>query len=346
MTVKRLIPASAAAALACLLSACGGPPAGPSTPAPVIACPAAQSVVSPAGESLVVTYPDSIVAGGAPPVWVTCTPPSGTAMGVGANVVSCTARDAKNRISSCQFTVDVIKAPVLSATRFLAFGDSITSGVLATSCPPDGGVACPAPSASGWASRLQGLRALLFGSIGEESPAAYPRVVQLMLASRYVGQSVTVFNEGSPGEPASSGKSRLLTALSQRNPEVLLLLQGTVDVSAGAPDVAALVEDLRSMIHSARSRGVTVLLGTLLPQRPNACRGYDFCDGVVHVDAANAQIRAMAASEGALLVDLHQAFSGQTATLLGLDGLHPNEAGYTRMAEIFFDAIRAHLENP
>jgi hypothetical protein len=67
-------------------------------------------------------------------------------------------------------------------------------------------------------------------------------------------------------------------------------------------------------------------------------------DGIVDVVPANAQIRTMAASEGAILVDLYPIFDGQTSTLLGLDGLHPNEAGYAKMAETFYNAIRDNLE--
>jgi lysophospholipase L1-like esterase len=29
---------------------------------------------------------------------------------------------------------------------------------------------------------------------------------------------------------------------------------------------------------------------------------------------------------------------------IGVDGLHPNEAGYARIAELFFDAIQRELE--
>jgi lysophospholipase L1-like esterase len=52
----------------------------------------------------------------------------------------------------------------------------------------------------------------------------------------------------------------------------------------------------------------------------------------------------MAASEGAILVDLYPGVAGQTATLLSFDGLHPNETGYGKMAEMFFDAIRQQME--
>ena len=44
-------------------------------------------------------------------------------------------------------------------------------------------------------------------------------------------------------------------------------------------------------------------------------------------------------AEGAILVDLYQAFEGQTDTLLGPDGLHPNDAGYQLISQTFFEAI-------
>jgi lysophospholipase L1-like esterase len=58
----------------------------------------------------------------------------------------------------------------------------------------------------------------------------------------------------------------------------------------------------------------------------------------------NDQIRALAASEGATLVDLYEAFLGRLDVLLGEDGLHPNVAGYEAMAQTFFTGIRDALE--
>ena len=62
------------------------------------------------------------------------------------------------------------------------------------------------------------------------------------------------------------------------------------------------------------------------------------------VTALNDRIRTTAAGEGAVLVDLHAALSADVTRYIGIDGLHPTEAGYLRMAEVFFDAIRATLE--
>jgi lysophospholipase L1-like esterase len=59
---------------------------------------------------------------------------------------------------------------------------------------------------------------------------------------------------------------------------------------------------------------------------------------------ANAQIRLLADAERATLVDLFAAFGGTPDPYIGTDGLHPTDAGYERIAQIFFDTIRATLE--
>jgi lysophospholipase L1-like esterase len=60
---------------------------------------------------------------------------------------------------------------------------------------------------------------------------------------------------------------------------------------------------------------------------------------------ANDAIRAMVAAEGAILVDLFQAFGGTADPLLiSSDGLHPTTAGNEKIARTFYEAIRARLE--
>src|SRR5204863_1475696 len=99
---------------------------------------------------------------------------------------------------------------------------------------------------------------------------------------------------------------------------------------------------LQTMVLAARSRGVSVLLGTLLPQRVGACRGY----APGSIVPANNQIRTVAANTGATLVDLYQAFGGSADLYIGGDGLHPSSAGYQKMADTFFNAIRSRFEVP
>jgi hypothetical protein len=59
------------------------------------------------------------------------------------------------------------------------------------------------------------------------------------------------------------------------------------------------------------------------------------------IAAYNIALRDVARGEGALLVDFEREVD---VSLIGLDGLHPTEAGYTRMAAVLFEAIRGRYE--
>ena len=58
----------------------------------------------------------------------------------------------------------------------------------------------------------------------------------------------------------------------------------------------------------------------------------------------NAQVRSIASGEGAVLVDLYEGMITDIPRYIGVDGLHPTEAGYERMAELIFAAIRKEFE--
>jgi lysophospholipase L1-like esterase len=102
----------------------------------------------------------------------------------------------------------------------------------------------------------------------------------------------------------------------------------------------AILTALRTMVRFARGRGIQVFVGTLLPQRAGASKAF----AVGLIEPMNAQIRTMAAAEGAVLVDLYQGFGGSPDPWVGSDGLHPTEAGMGRIAELFFNAVRERLE--
>jgi lysophospholipase L1-like esterase len=280
------------------------------------------------------------VAGGAAPVTTSCLPASGSPFPIGATQVVCTATDRARQTASCGFTVTVAAPPRLTATRFVSFGDSITYGSSAI-CGPrvphvgPGGLAGPK-----WL--LADLRSLTLHVVGQP----YPSALQTALAARYTAQTVGVANEGEPGEQANeyTTRERLGRALSEHSAEVLLLQEGVNDLhnpgSEETDRIADMAEGLEKLVELARGRGVQVFLGTLLPEREGGCRAFQ----PELIAPANDRIRALAASEGVALVDLYAAFAGQTSTLLGDDGLHPSEAGYERIAEVFFDAIRDRLE--
>jgi lysophospholipase L1-like esterase len=306
----------------------------PPGPAPVIACPAAASATpSFDGNPVAVTYGKPTVTGGEAPVAVSCVPASGANFPVGTTAVTCLARDAKQQTAACTFPVVVTKVPQLAATRFVAFGDSITEGFEQ---------ACRGTltlSRLDYLRESQGLRPPPL-----DSPISYPNQLRTLLSMRYSAQTFTVINEGSGGEMIADGAMDLPRVLTNDMPQVLLLQEGANDVIQGTSP-ASIASSLRSMIKEGRNRGMPVFVGTILPQRPlgfeGSCRGW----GAAAVAPANDQIRIVVASEAAVLVDLYQAFGGvASADLIGPDGLHPTAAGYQKIAETFFDVIKQRLE--
>jgi lysophospholipase L1-like esterase len=94
------------------------------------------------------------------------------------------------------------------------------------------------------------------------------------------------------------------------------------------------------MALEARQRGVRVFIATPVPGRPGGNRTIS---PFLLLDYAN-RMRDVAAREGAVLVDLYSAMLPDVQRYIGVDGLHPNEAGYARIADLFFQAIQADLE--
>lgn len=315
-------PLAAVSALVLAVTSCGGgtparPTPTPPITLPTVTCPAPpQATQSPDGGPVQVHYPPATATGGYGAVTVACTPESGSMFPTGSTTVACTATDAAQRTDSCTFAVTVLATPRISATRFVAFGDSITVG-----------------------EQSIGRRLLVL-----RPEASYPTTLRDLLTSRYTAQSFVITNAGLGGERVTqAGEARLRGVLLEHRPEVLLLMEGVNDLNGdGEAAIPNIVAALRSMVRDAQSLGVRVFVGTLLPQRPGGSRALS----VGLIPEVNDLLRAMAADEGADLVDLYQGFGGQPGALIGDDGLHPTTAGYEKIAEIFFEALRATLEVP
>lgn len=255
---------------------------------------------------------------------VTCTPAGGSAFPVGTTTVSCTATDALQRMSTCTSTVTIRPAPQLSKTRFLAFGDSITFG------------RCNGP--------------------GDVCPPYTIRLRQL-LEARYTRQSFTVIESGRPAENASddippingnmAGQDRLPIELASFAPEALLLMEGSNDLLNASPSVSVewATIALDQMVSNARARGVTVFLATIPPMRypaPPGTSNRNTAGPLVPV--LNDRIRAIAATRGAVLVDIYAAMNADLAGTIGIDNLHPTQKGLQVIADTFYAAIRQALE--
>ena len=297
---------------------CAGNPTGPSNPPAItLMCPAAQILASASGLPIPVTYASPTAAGGTAPITTTCAPLSGVDYPIGSTVVTCNAVDAKRQIASCSFSVTVTAPPRTSVTRYVAFGDSITEGFPHEFRPE---LVDPAPVGS------------------------YPAVLQALLRALYTAQTIDVLDEGLGGELVADGLARLPGVLNDDMPGGLLLTEGANDLNQfGAVGIVPAVSGLRQMIRDGQGRSIRVFVGTLLPQRANGTPPRAVFPELVV--PANDAIRAMVAAEGAILVDLFQAFGGTADPLLiSSDGLHPTTAGNEKIARTFYEAIRARLE--
>jgi len=205
-------------------------------------------------------------------------------------------------------------APRLSQLRFLAFGDSLTYGVVhltAASLSLDAGL-----------------------------PVSYPFKLQALLTERYKDQQPVVLNGGLPGERASDARSRLRTLINEADADVVLLMEGANDLNQlGENGLGPTNTAMKELVRTIKGAGVIPLLLMQPPQRP----GLPKTASAEFIPDYNKDLRRMAEVEGVAVVDIDLQFD---VSLQGPDGLHPSEAGYARIAEIVLAAIKARFEQP
>ena len=320
--LRRLVTA---ALLSIAAVGCGGasspttptPTAAPTAPALSLACPSTIAVTT-SGSSVSVTYDTPAATGGEAPVAVACTPASGQPFQLGSTDVRCTATDNRGQSASCGFAVQVSRVPTLSKTRFLAFGDSVTVGIISAVNP------------AGTPPYL----------LREALNDAYPSVLRQLLSARYPTQAITIINGGKGGERAVDGVGRASGLIDAERPDAVLLLDGYNDLGIGEAGIAPGIAAVNEIVKIARFRGARVFLATLTPPNVNATRGLSNS----LITAFNDRLRAMARGENAVLVDLYAAMASQPDLYNSADGRHPNEAGYRKIAETFITAIQAEFE--
>jgi lysophospholipase L1-like esterase len=212
----------------------------------------------------------------------------------------------------------------IGATRFLAFGDSITAGVQ---------------------SSFDGL--FLF----DDLPGSYPSRLLPRLQGAYPAQgaSFSLINEGVPGEWASDGERRLRAVLDSRagpsvpvgnRTQALLVLEGINDMNNGVSATRA-AASLAQLVQIGRLYNLTVLVATMPQTYTNTGNGgSNSQDKIVPFNAE--LIRLVGGLQNVRVVDLYAAF-GSNRSLMGGDGLHPTPEGYEVMAARFYDAARAQF---
>ncbi|HVL66021.1 MAG TPA: GDSL-type esterase/lipase family protein, partial [Vicinamibacterales bacterium] len=208
-------------------------------------------------------------------------------------------------------------------TTIVAFGDSMTEGKVSPpvafgfgwTLPPDAGIS-----------------------------QSYPFKLKALLEARYTTQKITVINAGWSGRQAREDESRFRSVLSTVKPDLVLLMEGANDLIAarqpGEGDnarVRSTVDALEEMVREAvERRGIPLMIATLPPQRP----GTEKALPVHMVPLFNDALPPMASRRGGHLVDI----GSLPLSFIGQDGLHPSEAGYQRIAELWMTAIRSRHE--
>ena len=158
---------------------------------------------------------------------------------------------------------------------------------------------------------------LTFGT-GAGPGESYPEVL-----SGLIGR--TVVNAGVPGEVSTDGLLRLPALLDREQPALLLLCHGGND-QLQRLDPARLADNLRAMIRLARDRNIAVVL-IAVPAPGLSLRPLPLYAGI--------------ADEFGLAADLETVADILGDRALKSDYIHPNAAGYRRLALAVADLLRA-----
>jgi lysophospholipase L1-like esterase len=147
--------------------------------------------------------------------------------------------------------------------------------------------------------------------------------------------------DGVRGSRSVDGVQRLPVSLSQARPAFILVLYGTNDwngrCQSVAPEACFTVSALRDIIRMARAAGTLPVVGTIIPADPDVSVN----ERNRWIQLENDLIRPMVQQEGAVLADTWAAFGPDASQWppLFFDLLHPNDAGYARISDAFFQAI-------
>jgi lysophospholipase L1-like esterase len=174
-------------------------------------------------------------------------------------------------------------------------------------------------------------------------------------------RSATFVNLGVPGATVADALAEEAPLAARLAPDVVTVWLNVNDLRADVP-AATYRAELQTLVSALRRGGATRVLIANTPPLDHlpaylACHGFfpapSGCDLTrrlppaelnAAVDRYNAAIAAVAAREGAVVVDLHAAElaarrAGTERELIGPDGFHPSAAGARLVAELFKTAL-------
>jgi lysophospholipase L1-like esterase len=146
--------------------------------------------------------------------------------------------------------------------------------------------------------------------VGANSSESYPARLEALIGRKVVSAGV-------PGETSAAGLARLPAALEEAKPQLVILCEGGNDFLQKLDDAQA-ANNLRAMVRMVRAQGAQVVL-VAVPKPGLLPSPADFYSAI-------AKEFAVPHEESALRKIL-------TDNALKSDLVHPNAAGYARLAE-------------
>ena len=160
---------------------------------------------------------------------------------------------------------------------------------------------------------------LTFGT-GAARGMDYPSQLSKMI-------SRPVLNKGVPGDTTARALARLDQDVLSQSPRIVLITLGGNDLKNGVPKDTAF-QNLESIIASIQAKGALVVIGGI--DLPFWGRGYG--DGYEQISKRT----------GALLIpNIFDGLMGNPQLMS--DSIHPNDSGYTLMAEKFSKVLKPYL---
>ncbi|MFT6709809.1 MAG: acyl-CoA thioesterase-1 [Arenicella sp.] len=137
---------------------------------------------------------------------------------------------------------------------------------------------------------------------------------------------VSMFNTSISGKQTGWGLEIIDDILDTHRPSHLLISLGTNDATRGPCDGAA-IANLQAMVDIANAKGVTVIVGTVIPNHQSK-------EADQHAQQINIGILQLS---NASIVDV-RAKMGDAKSLLA-DGVHPNQQGQQVIANAFLEQL-------
>ena len=136
-----------------------------------------------------------------------------------------------------------------------------------------------------------------------------------------------ILNKGVPGDTTARALARLEQDVLSQSPRMVLVTLGGNDLKNGVPRDAAF-QNLKQIIEAIQARGALVIIGGIdLP-----IWGRGFGEGYE---------KLCKETEAVLIPNIFDGIMGNPRLMN--DSIHPNEAGYSKMAQHFYEALKPYL---